>query len=90
VTVFADEAAGSTALGFLTVDGPKLHPMASIHKPTGIGRDDRLPQGRGTILKAALSPGMGRQMTLARAIAIAPDLLILDKPFVSLDARTPG
>lgn len=35
-----------------------------------------------------LSLGLARRAALARAFALEPDLLVMDEPFVSLDART--
>ena len=46
--------------------------------------------GSRRLFPGELSLGLARRVALARAFVVEPDLLLLDEPFVSLDAATAG
>jgi len=63
-----------------------------------VGRGDPAPDigalldrvqlpGAAALFPRQMSLGMARRAALARALAVSPDLLVLDEPFASLDAR---
>jgi phospholipid/cholesterol/gamma-HCH transport system ATP-binding protein len=47
-------------------------------------------RGAAEMMPAELSGGMARRVALARAIALDPDILIYDEPFVGLDPISMG
>ncbi|MFM2355668.1 MAG: hypothetical protein RLZZ528_1404 [Pseudomonadota bacterium] len=76
---------------------PTLLPWRSVLDnltiPTGCAQDEAEQllaevglQGTGARFPATLSLGQQRRLALARAFAAHPELLLMDEPFVSLDA----
>ena len=64
-----------------------VHP--SLARPQALQMLDRVGlEGKAALFPGQLSLGQQRRLSLARAFAGAPDLLIMDEPFASLDAET--
>ena len=67
-------------LRLVLTDGMPVPDLADLLDTVGLpGVADRLP--------SELSLGMARRVSLARALAVDPDTLVLDGPFASLDRR---
>lgn len=62
---------------------PRLKPVAGRAMLASVGLD-----GKDGLFPGQLSLGQQRRLSLARAFCGAPALLIMDEPFVSLDAET--
>jgi NitT/TauT family transport system ATP-binding protein len=76
-------------LPWLTVaDNLRLVVTDTMPRPdiTALLRMVRLPNAAG-LYPRQLSLGMARRAALARALAVSPELLVLDEPFASLDPQ---
>jgi NitT/TauT family transport system ATP-binding protein len=84
-------------LGFVFQE-PRLLPWRDVETNVRLAAPDASESDRDAILSAlgltdhrsdfpaSLSLGLARRVAIARAFAIRPDILLLDEPFVSLDA----
>ena len=68
----------SVADNIRVTTGAPLADIDAALRDVGLG-------GRGADYPSQLSLGQQRRLSLARAFAVKPDLLLLDEPFVSLD-----
>jgi len=92
---------GSARLGYVFQD-PRLLPWRSVLDNVRLAADepdsapDRSQQalaavgldGCAALLPGELSMGMARRAAVARAIAVEPEVVLMDEPFVSLDEGT--
>ncbi len=99
-SIKADEAGGTLRIGYM-FQNPRLLPWRTVRENIDLalpaGQDGRavdhlldvmgLAQSQGQYPER-LSLGMSRRVALVRAFAIQPTLLLMDEPFVSLDAPT--
>jgi NitT/TauT family transport system ATP-binding protein len=77
---------------------PRLLPWRTVEENVRLAAPDATPEGLAALFDTAglathrqhypgeLSLGLARRVALTRAFAVKPDLLLLDEPFVSLDA----
>jgi NitT/TauT family transport system ATP-binding protein len=70
-----------SVLDNLRLAAPQTRETELIKIATDLGLGEHL-----THFPGELSLGLARRVALARAFAVKPDLLVLDEPFVSLDA----
>ena len=92
------QASAGTRIG-MAFQEPRLLPWRSVEDNMRLAAPQMRPRPSSTLSSAALglaghrahypgelSLGLARRVALARAFAVKPALLLLDEPFVSLDA----
>lgn len=94
---------GDARIGYVFQD-PRLLPWRSVLDNVRLAADESaaVPQrsldaiamvgleASASAFPGTLSMGMARRVAIARAIAVGPQVLIMDEPFVSLDEGTAG
>ena len=100
---FPDASGGRPRIGYM-FQNPRLLPWRTVRENIAIAVDaagapeenvEKLIGDVGLTAFAdahpeTLSVGMARRVALARAFAIEPEVLLMDEPFVSLDAASAG
>jgi NitT/TauT family transport system ATP-binding protein len=92
---FAGRVEATGRLGIVFQE-PRLMPWMTVRENIALVNGQNIDEalaavglaGEGETYPRALSLGMARRAALARALSIAPDTLLLDEPFVSLDEAT--